>query len=44
VMYRTYSMLSDEADANTSHRLELIVIALILIEVVYGTIEILGRH
>lgn len=43
VMYRTYSMLSDEADANTSHRLELIVIALILIEVVYGTIDIIER-
>ncbi len=43
VMYRTYSMLSDEADANTSRRLELIVIVLILIEVVYGTINIIER-
>lgn len=43
VMYRTYSMLSDEADANTSHRLELIVIVLILIEVLYGTIDVVER-
>ncbi len=43
VMYRTYSMLSDEAEANTSHRLELIVIVLILIEVVYGTIDVIER-
>ncbi len=43
VMYRTYSMLSDEADANTSHRLELIVIVLILIEVLYGTIDVIER-
>jgi hypothetical protein len=43
VMYRTYSMLSDEADANTSRRLEWIVIVLILIEVCYGTIDIIER-
>jgi hypothetical protein len=40
VMYRTYSMLSDESEAQTSHRLELIVIALILIEVAYGTFDL----
>jgi hypothetical protein len=43
VMHRTYSMLSDEAEANTSHRLEWIVIILILIEVVYGTVEVVNR-
>ncbi len=43
VMYRTYSMLSDEAEAHTSRRLEWIVIILILIEVVYGTINIIER-
>lgn len=43
VMYRTYSMLSDEAEANTSRRLEWIVIVLILIEVVYGTVDIIER-
>jgi hypothetical protein len=43
VMYRTYSMLSDEAEAQTSRRLEWIVIALILIEVAYGTIDVLDR-
>jgi uncharacterized Rmd1/YagE family protein len=43
VMYRTYSMLSDEADANTSRRLEWIVIVLIMIEVCYGTIDIIER-
>jgi hypothetical protein len=43
VMYRTYSMLSDEAEAHTSRRLEWIVIILILIEVVYGTVNIIER-
>ena len=43
VMYRTYSMLSDEAEAHTSRRLEWIVIVLILIEVVYGTIDVIER-
>ena len=43
VMYRTYSMLSDEAEAHTSRRLEWIVIVLILIEVVYGTIDVVER-
>jgi uncharacterized Rmd1/YagE family protein len=43
VMYRTYSMLSDEAEAQTSRRLEWIVIVLILIEVGYGTIDLLDR-
>jgi hypothetical protein len=41
VMYRTYSMLSDEAEAHTSRRLEWIVIVLIMIEVVYGTINVI---
>ncbi len=43
VMYRTYSMLSDEAEAHDSRRLEMIVIVLILIEVIYGTGEIIHR-
>lgn len=43
VMYRTYSMLSDEAEAHTSRRLEWIVVVLILIEVVYGTIDVVER-
>jgi hypothetical protein len=43
VMYRTYSMLSDEAEANTSRRLEWIVIVLILIEVLYGTVDVIER-
>ena len=43
VMHRTYSMLSDEVNANTSRRLEWIVIVLILIEVCYGTIDIIER-
>jgi hypothetical protein len=43
VIYRTYTMLSDEADAHTSRRLEWIVIILILIEVVYGTIDVIER-
>jgi uncharacterized Rmd1/YagE family protein len=43
VMHRTYTMLSDEAEAYTSRRLEWIVIILILIEVVYGTVDIIER-
>ncbi len=43
VMYRTYSMLSDEAEAQTSRRLEWIVIILICIEVAYGTIGVAER-
>ncbi len=43
VMYRTYSMLSDEDEAHTSRRLEWIVIVLILIEVVYGTVDVVER-
>jgi uncharacterized Rmd1/YagE family protein len=43
VMHRTYSMLSDEAEANTARRLEWIVIILILIEVVYGTVDVINR-
>ncbi len=34
LMSRTYSMLSDEVDTHTSHRLERVVIALILFEIV----------
>ena len=43
VMYRTYSMLSDEDEAHTNRRLEWTVIILILIEVVYGTIDVVER-
>ncbi len=43
VMYRTYSMLSDEDEAHKSRRLEWIVIVLILIEVVYGTVDVIER-
>ncbi len=43
VMHRTYSMLSDEAEVHDSRRLEWVVIILILIEVVYGTVDIVER-
>ena len=43
IMYRTYSMLSDEAETHTSRRLEWIVILLILIEVIFGTIDFISR-
>jgi hypothetical protein len=43
IMYRTYTMLSDEADTHTSRRLEWIVIVLILIEVVFGIIGFVER-
>jgi hypothetical protein len=43
VMYRTYSMLSDEDEASKARRLEWIVIILIMIEVVYGTTDMIER-
>jgi hypothetical protein len=43
VMHRTYSMLSDEAEVHDSRRLEWVVIVLILIEVVYGTVDLISR-
>lgn len=43
LIYRTYSMLSDAVDTQTSHRLEWIIIALILFEVVLGLYDRLAR-
>ena len=39
LIYRTYSMLSDEVETRTSRRLEWTVIVLILIEVVLGIVD-----
>jgi uncharacterized Rmd1/YagE family protein len=34
LMFRTYTMLADEVDSATSHRLELIIVLLILFEII----------
>ena len=39
LMSRTYSMLSDEVDTHTSHRLERVVIGLILFEIILTLVE-----
>ena len=33
-MFRTYTMLADEADSEKSHRLELVIVGLIIAEIV----------
>lgn len=39
LVFRTYSMLADEVDTHVAHRLEWIIIILILIEIVLGIID-----
>ena len=34
LMFRTYTMLADEADSEKSHRLELVIVVLIIAEIV----------
>ena len=39
LVFRTYSMLGEEADSQTSHRLEWIIIVLILFEIVMSLFD-----